>query len=280
MAGHISHNSFVTIGHRWPVTKVTTGHKKNLCSEKKELHVQNLLFFFFVVLMPYRANVRKTALYPKRAGWKSSRGVMVRDARRTSQSRPYPARAGELKFVDRAFSQDINTGTTLELLNGTTRGSDADGNRIGRNITLKSVEWRLSITSEANNASAGPIRFLLVWDKDPNGTIPANADIIVATSTTSLQNMGNQSRFVILRDYLISTGAGVVGGAAASAGSQCIPLKGYVKLNHKVTYNTGTAGTIADIQHGALYALLLSDLAAGASDWDATGNFRVRYTDL
>ncbi len=202
---------------------------------------------------------------------------MVRDARASVAPFRAPAREGELKFTTNSIAQDATTTSTFILLNGTTRGADADSNRIGRNIQCKSLQWRVSARNEAANESPGPVRFVLVWDKDPNGALPAVTDVLETASTAAMTNMANKDRFVILHSEFKTIPSGNGGIATGQAG--VILFEGYKKLNHKTTYNAGNAGTIADIQHGALYSLVLSDIAAGTADWDTDGRIRLRYTD-
>lgn len=204
---------------------------------------------------------------------------MVRDARARPPPFRAPAREGELKFTTTSINQDAHTSSTFILLNGTTRGSDADSNRIGRNIQCKSLQWRVAAQNETGNASnGGPLRFLLVWDKDPNGVLPAVTDVLETASTSSMTNMANKDRFVILHSEFKTVPSGNAT-VAVAANESTILFEGYKKLNHKTTYNAGNAGTIADIQHGALYSLVLSDIATGTADWNTDGRIRVRYTD-
>jgi len=228
-----------------------------------------------------RRNVRSTSNFPARKGWKSSRGVMLRDARARVPFRA-PAKEGELKFTTNSVTQDATTTSTFILLNGTTRGADADSNRIGRNIQCKSLQWHITATSEAGcTQPAGPLRFLLVWDKDPNGTLPAVTDLLETASVPAMINMANKDRFIVLHDSIKTTPSGNSTGLVGvlSAQENCILFNGYRKLNMKTVYNAGNAGTIADIQHGALYSLVLSDIAAGTGDWNTDGRIRLRYTD-
>lgn len=209
---------------------------------------------------------------------------MVRDAR----SRSYPSRSsylavpGELKFSTVNYNQNANLSSTFVLLNGLTRGSDAEGNRIGRNYTIRSIQWRLPVLNEANiSLTCVPLRFLIVWDKDPNGALPALTDVLDAARTCAMVNMNNKARFDIVHSEYFHPSADSSGGAAVASANQVgFALEGYQKLKLRTTCNNGNAGTIADIQHGALYAVIFSEITAGTTDWDVNGYFRIRYEDV
>lgn len=229
-----------------------------------------------------RPNVRSTSKFPKRTGWKSSRGVMVRDARaRVAPYRP-PAKEGELKWVDTSNAQDIDTTSSFVLLNGTTRGSDAEAQRIGRNIKLKSVQWNYRIRPDGTNGLVfNAIRFMIVYDRDPNGVLPSVSDLLVSSGDPcSLLNMANKDRFIVLHSELFTDFDFAIPGATtpAAPNTACKVFSGYKKLNLKTTYNSGNAGTIADIQHGAVYALAISAAASGYINTESS-TFRIRYTD-
>jgi len=184
-----------------------------------------------------RKTLRAPSFKPRKTDWKLVRGTMVRDARQRTPR--MPAREGELKFSDTVYTQDATSTSTLVLLNGMVRGTDASANRIGRNIKLKSIQWRIATGSETSIGQCAVLRYLLVWDKDPNGTLPAVTDILVTQDLESLTNLANKDRFVVIHsDFKLLPENGAP--ALVSTANQIRTLfEGYKNLNHRTTFNAG-----------------------------------------
>lgn len=196
----------------------------------------------------------------------------------------------EKKVVDIAPTQysPETTGTQLQLLNGCIAGSQ-NYNRIGRKIHMKSLQ----IHGEIHNtdASSGPVvvRLLIVYDKQSNGAAPTLAMIItsqtIAGATSSsvfdMVNLDNRDRFEIIRDKYYPLG--VIDNTAtqtyANGPGNCV-VNEFIPLGgRETTYNAGTAGTVGDIQSGALYMFLVSNQTAAAGATSVLG-FRTRFIDV
>jgi len=143
-------------------------------------------------------------------------------------------------------------------------------NRIGRQVTLRSVQLHMTVTADADQTAPVWFRYMLVYDRQNNGAQPAATDILVAGTPYSPKNLSNRERFSILRDITSSVIAGAVDKATYED-------NWYRKLNHPVTFNAGVAGTYADIQSGCLWMCYVSTVAV---DYPlAKGFLRIRYTD-
>ena len=57
-------------------------------------------------------------------------------------------------------------------------------------------------------------------------------------------------------------------------------FKYYHKCNIETIFNAGTAGTIADIQSGALYSLTIGTVPSGTNDFLMVVNYRIRFQDM
>lgn len=223
----------------------------------------------------------------------------------TRTVRASPASRGELKFIDTLYNGiRFSTTTGLRLLNGTIAGSSAN-NRIGRSINMMSIEIKGKVVLSALASAAvvmDTLRILLVYDKQTNAAAPSITDVlqsidVTVTATndaTSMPNMTNANRFVILRDWRISTASQVTNPSAGAAQSifQLMPgqLKGHAsglplieaRVNlrgKKVQYNTGAAGTIADIATGSLYIVTSGLQPIGSSQFDFFFDTRLRFYD-
>jgi hypothetical protein len=175
----------------------------------------------------------------------------------------------ERKFTDNTVAVAALLAPSLLLVNGVATGTDYN-NRIGREIAMKSVYLRLSGANTVDQIAA--LRIMIVYDKQPNGTLPAITDILTAADTISPNNLNNKDRFITLSDQerQIST--------AADRGFTHVVYK---KVGLPVQFS-GTNATIASISTGAVYLILIPILlSSGASTANFTVgyNLRTRFTD-
>jgi len=178
----------------------------------------------------------------------------------------------ERKFLDSAISDDATTTGAVNLLNGMAPGTTAS-TRIGQRILMKSIQARIYLRREdVTTATVQAVRVLLIYDRQTNGAAPAITDVLSAISMQSLRNMANVGRFFCLMDKTYTLDG---------AGGQTVLFdERYMKINLPVFYNTGTAGTAADIQTGGLFLMHFGNAAAGVDDTDANINIRLRFTDM
>jgi len=183
----------------------------------------------------------------------------------------------ELNFKDTTLSLSFDSSGSLTLLNGLTQGTTSS-TRIGRRVTVKSIEWRFNCsTSTLTNWTSN--RFMIVVDTQANAATPAFTDIYDSLSPSTLRNVSNMPRFKVLYD---SDEFIMIGNLSTSPGNDLIAraFKGYLRVNIPVQYNVGTAGTIADIQTNAIYFVAVGNSSASTTNTDVfNSQVRVRYTD-
>lgn len=185
-------------------------------------------------------------------------------------------KGGELKFVDIASANyaPVAASGTVTLLNGIAETDDYTG-RDGRQARMKSVHIRGYSRRADATTDDNLCRVLLVWDNAPNGTIATVAQIMTADSAVSFPLVDNQNRFTILRDWQKAFAAvftDLVGSPTVGE------IDEYVKLDSITQFN-GTGATIASIQNGALYMVILGTAAADAQNM-LTLATRVRFEDV
>ena len=174
------------------------------------------------------------------------------------------------------------------------RSGNGSWNRIGRVLHMRSV--RLKFTIESNfspsitSTYTRQLRYVLVYDNQPNGVLPTKADIFSnktqdGTETPkwdSLLSYDNMQRFTILRDETIPMTPPIRSfdstGAYTNTSSIDYNRDVYVKLNHMANYKAENApAVIGDISTGGLYLIYMVD--DGTSVINVTGVARLRYTD-
>lgn len=218
----------------------------------------------------------------RKVGWKSSSYARAASRQATQRSAGQMARrgflprgllaaAGELKMVDTSGSPVIDTTGAVLLLNGIAPGSDIN-QRIGRQVTMKSVEINMLPQATAGTGVDQCCRVLVVYDNQTNSTALTIAQVLETALHNQHYNLENRNRFEVLLDRWFPLNA------SAEAGSQRT-LRLHRKLNHLVTFGAGGAGAIADIITGSVYVCTIGTAAPGATAGTAPFRCRIRYTD-
>lgn len=174
----------------------------------------------------------------------------------------------EFKVIDSVGSTAVSTTGTLTLLNGLAEGDSAT-TRDGRQVLFKSIQMyvRGTLNGSATNTT---IRSIIFLDRQPNEAAPTMAALLattVAGGVDAFRNLDNRKRFVILHDsrMVVSTD---------------FPEKvheHYKKMKLVTQYDSGNAGTIADITSNSLYMLQVSDEATNTPT--QIFNVRLRFID-
>lgn len=191
--------------------------------------------------------------------------------------------APEKKFKDTVVETSVRDTGAIALLNGLTQGTTVL-TRIGNQILIKKIHLKFYIEgalfAQTPTIAMGVVRILLLWDKQPNGALPALSDILQSTtnttSITSSMDLDTVQRFNVLWDKRF-TYANQVTNVPFSEGNQYHEY--FVRTNLKTTYAAASAGDITDIRTGALLLVYVSDSAAAANDPVVSGYVRIRYTD-
>lgn len=198
--------------------------------------------------------------------------VVMRDAGQRGRKSPAVALAVEKKFFDTSDATDVTTTATIVNLNNVGAGDTAllrDGNK----ILCKTVQIRAKLTLEAATANS-VCRYLVVHDKNANGTAPTAAQVFEGTpSVTAMKNIANASRFVTLLDKT------VVLNHTDSAGGALFKLyiSEFVKVPQNLQLTAFADGTAAVPISGSLSLIIIGDIAAGAADCDAVWANRLRF---
>lgn len=187
--------------------------------------------------------------------------------------------------------------------------------RVGRKIEMKSLEFKVHIrpgdgastgvTGLADGIYGGGMyRFLVIYDTQTNGVAPVISDILqcvnslgtnVVLTSNALVNLNNRERFKVLRDIELrmpqfATVGGVITGSLMDLDQKNYvnEISDYVKLKGLPVQYKADAATVptafpvssANIATGAVYLVLLSNVAAAASGYVAQGWVRLRYYDV
>lgn len=179
----------------------------------------------------------------------------------------------EFKAVDVDVTRPAVTTTHLfNLLNGLTKGTDIN-QRVGNSIKMVSIDVGVLVTRNTATTTNNYIRCAIILDKSPNGVAMTAAEMYAASAANPIlspRNLSNRNRFVTLKDWVVDVG---------NAGNRpSVHMKKFRKLQLHTTYNTGNAGTIADITENAIYFVCVSD-TTGLNLPQVTFYSRIRYLD-
>lgn len=216
--------------------------------------------------------------YPKsrRVGyWKANQfmksGFGGRVAWRAGGWSDGPGAKAELHAIDSEASVACDTTTAVALLNGCARGDDI-GERTGRQIWMRWVDLNMICAVTAGTGTDQQQRVVVVQDMQPNGAACAWTDVFTSVSVLANHNLANRNRFRILFDRTVQLNA------TAEPGSEKV-IRARVPLNLLVTFNSGNAGTVADIQTNSLYFMVSGSNVAGVTAGTVAYKHRVRFTD-
>lgn len=201
----------------------------------------------------------------------------------------------ESKSVDTSGAITMTNAASgnINLLNGLILGSDRF-NRIGRRVRMTGIHLHI-LVSEAAIANRPPDSYIIgvVYDKEPTTTLPTLADLFenvsaggVATSNAlAHNNLNNSTRFQWLHKHRIfqnptGAGGGLVGGMLETPVHKMYH-EVHIKCDLGMQFNGGNAGTLADIEKGALFIIGYSLNSTGGGGGAATLQYssRVRFSD-
>lgn len=184
----------------------------------------------------------------------------------------------EHKLIDTAVAGYVcDTTGTVTLMNGVAQGTDYT-NRVGRKFVNLTVQLEGSI--QPLDVTTGPTkcRVMVIYDKQPNGALPAITDVLSASTSNAFMNLNNRDRFIVIAN--INETIGGVSNVATQSYAQSpnvvnVSLYKAIKME---TINDGTGATVGDIQSGSIFLLTVGDQAPGAGG-AFVGALRVRFDD-
>jgi len=181
-------------------------------------------------------------------------------------------------------------------------------NRVSRRVRMTSLEvdgWFVPIATTASARNPTFMRFVVVYDRQSNGTLPqlnAVFQDIQASSTmpttitvaTSHFNLNNRDRFIVLLDerFLLPALQGATGfTSTAPAAIPVHDLRNYIvqrhiKLHGLSSHYQADSGTAVygDVANGTIFAAIFDSAstvedATSQSNFQFVGSFRVKFVD-
>lgn len=206
---------------------------------------------------------------------RARRAQAAQAARRPTPAARIPEHI-EFKALDVALNGTFSTTPVIACLNAPAPGA-AMNQRVGREIMIRSIEVRLTATSDSGAAGAlGGIwnRCIIFYDRQTNAAAPAVTDLLTAADCWAPRNLDNRHRFTILHDtrFFLSP-------VTPALDTLHHDLSWYRRMHHPTTYNAVGGGTVADITSGGLFLLIFGTEAPASNPPISAGYARIRYTD-
>lgn len=188
---------------------------------------------------------------------------------------------GELKYFDTSLAATNvpQVGVVNPNLVIVPQG-DAENNRIGRKINIRSIWLKGTIflnVSATAAAATDTVRMILVQDKQANGAVFTVADVLQNTDYIGFRNLANTSRFNILWDKTYNMSAMAVFTATPAGLPTEKALNMYVKCNIPIEYDAAlTTGVITTQRSNSLAVLMISE---NNNVSQVEYRCRIRYSD-
>lgn len=203
---------------------------------------------------------------------------------------PKDSNKSEIKYFDTtSVSSNCSTTGTITQLNNIGQGLVSQA-RVGNKVHLTSCDLRLIVNDNSAPVTDAIVRVLIVYDTETDGALPSVGGSLTSNSIldntnglspTSFRNPNNLTRYKILCDEIINHTHGSYQSVTGTT-TTLAPAKSWLKkscsLNTFSQYNDGLA-SITSINSGAMYIVLLSDIASGTNAPIIAYQHRLYFTD-
>lgn len=165
----------------------------------------------------------------------------------------------------------VNTGT-FSCANQVLAGSGIS-QRIGNTVATKSIYYQFVLNFGTATAPIA-LRHMLIWDRQPNGALPANLGAILSSAAASPivapMSLAYRDRYVVLADDRLTL---------SPQGDNIRIINGFRSINQKTVYDDTTPFTIPS--SGSLVVVFASDETSTNPTMQPTiyGTWRTRYID-
>ena len=188
---------------------------------------------------------------------------------------PTRAPKGEMHYFDtEPGGLGMDTTGTITALNIVAQG-DALTQRTGSRYTQLGLQIRGYVQS-GTATTITMTAFLIVWDRQPQGALPAITDILDTADSRSFQRADNRDRFHVLlrRDYVL------MGPAGTPTSASIKNVDEFIKFRRQTVLAGGdTTGVVANMKTGGLYLVTVGVAPAGATAGTMNARFRLHFAD-
>lgn len=188
----------------------------------------------------------------------------------------------EPKNLDTHLTSGITSNVYYLLLNPTSQGTGGT-NRTGRQVINQKLDLTFKFETDPSSLQDDVVRIVVARDKETRGSAPVLSDILQNVSTPDYNmvtpyNFDNvPSRFQVLMDEVVLV-PNRTSPTTTTSNLTRVVVRRSVKLNFKTHFFNTNAGTIADIDDGAIVCWILSTTVTKVSSfWIGS---RITFRDL
>lgn len=163
-----------------------------------------------------------------------------------------------------------------DLCYGITNG-ESDGKRIGNKIVIRQVMIRGHCTASTSTVLQ-TCRLVLIYDKQPNGALPAFTDIYNNAECNTLPRVDISERFTFLKEWYFPISGYQTGTLTAAGVSSTYLIDETIDCYCPIMYGAST-GAASDLKEGNLFLVQIGEYASSATNPIAVLNLQVNYTD-
>lgn len=184
-------------------------------------------------------------------------------------------------FVDlAAAAYAFDTTGSITLIATIPQGTTVN-TRVGKKAVYRSIQMR-GYCFNGTTATYNDCAIIMVYDRRPTGVLPAITDVLVSSTSYSMNNDVNSGRFQIVRRFdfeLIGNITGVIATQQITE-SSAKSVDAFVSITNKpIVFKALGTGAIADIEEGALYMITVGNTNAGTGAANLAVGFRIRFQD-
>jgi len=187
------------------------------------------------------------------------------------------------KDLNAAVNQAQPSGAPRDILDGIIGGDDANSERIGNKIFIRSLNINGQVTASADLGAlhCQEVRIMIVQDKMALGTSPVAADLLdlatITAPTRAYRQLDKAMRFNVLMDKKIMVDKIVANETQGKACKKFTFNKKWPNGLH-VRFDS-SAGLTTNIQRNNIWVFVLADRTTAVENPMVAYSARVRYTD-
>ncbi len=188
-----------------------------------------------------------------------------------------PSSPVEYKYTNpEASVVDVVDTGYFALLNGIALGTEVY-QRVGRQVNMHELDIRLGFTQQNGALNTQLCRYLIVYDKQPNGAAPTLATILdtsgAATAPLKQHSRDGMRRYEILADHTFQVNPNTLVDSYPQFHHK-------IRLNRPIQFNSSSTGTVASILTGSLYLVAIDQVPLGLINIKMSYSANLTYSDM
>lgn len=234
--------------------------------------------------MPKKIAYRRKKTFVKKPSYKKRDPSSTWASRNVPTWVPSPTKEHKVLNVDSASAAlPLASAFSSPGIFGLIPGGNQNFQRIGTVITFKRIVIRVTYlpgTLLATETPNSQVRFMVIYDKNPNGNAPVLSEIFPTATPTFTSNVSINrfpERYITVFDYVSRPSSGE---SDTSDRMNPVSFKLEKKVNLQQVYYTNTANSISDLASGAFWVLVAGNGPNTTTASSINFSYQMQYTDV